>query len=516
MKIGSVVLGFALLAAGPVAGVELEVAGETLVGERLGGSDIAVFRGIPFAEPPVGNLRWQAPRPLREKQAKRDATQFAPACMQQMGILEWYRDMAEWFGSTRDEFEDLEISEDCLYLNVWTPNIDDDAGLPVMVYIHGGSNDSGWAYEPDYHGHVLAEHGVVLVSIAYRLGVFGFFAHPEIEGDAQANFGLWDQVAALEWIQENIARFGGDPDRVTIFGESAGAQDALALMTSPVTDELFHGAILQSNAGFGLGRRTAASLEIERRRGVETAEQFGFEGAGALAKLKAVPADELLQTSSEAFPSYYHAPAVDGTIVDAPIWETIENGGLGDRPFIIGNNGDEWYDLIPANADQAALDRAFIAATYINTEEARAHVAEEKDFRRAIDRVSTANGMTCPTQYMAARYDNGWVYHFTRIREGKGGEKMRAYHGAELPYTFGTHPSWMPTTDVDRALTERILGYWTAFATTGNPNAAGLPEWPTFASTGKKVMEFGDVAAVKDAPEPVLCRIFRRSVAAGN
>ena len=505
-----------LLAATPSIAIELDVAGETLIGERIDGTEIAVFRGIPFAEPPVGELRWQAPQPLREKQATRDATQFAPACVQQMGILEWYRDMAEWFGSTRDEFDDLTISEDCLYLNVWTPSLDDSAGLPVMVYIHGGSNDSGWAYEPDYHGHVLAERGVVLVSIAYRLGVFGFFAHPEIEGDAQANFGLWDQVAALRWIQENIARFGGDPDRVTIFGESAGAQDALALMTSPVTDGLFHGAIMQSNAGFGLGRRAAASLENERQRGVETANVFGFEGAGALAKLKAVPADELLQKYSDAFPSYYHAPAVDGTIVDKSIWETIETGELGDRPFIIGNNGDEWHDLIPADADATALERAFIAASYINTDEARAHVADEESYRRAIDRVSTANGMTCPTQYMAARYENGWVYHFTRIREGKGGEKMRAYHGAELPYTFGTHPSWMPTTDVDRALTDQILGYWTAFAATGNPNAEGLPVWPTFTPTGKQVMEFGDTSRVKDAPEPVLCRIFWQSVTANE
>jgi para-nitrobenzyl esterase len=504
------------MAAAPVAAIELEVAGEKLVGQQIEGTDISVFRGIPFAEPPTGDLRWQAPQPLHNKLATRDATQFAPACMQQMGILEWYRDMAEWFGSTRDEFGDLAVSEDCLYLNIWTPNLDDSAELPVMVYIHGGSNDSGWAYEPDYHGHVLAERGVVLVSIAYRLGVFGFFAHPEIEGEAQANFGLWDQVAALEWIQENIARFGGDPDRVTIFGESAGAQDVLALMTSPVTDELFHGGIMQSNAGFGLGQRTAASLGIEQQRGVETAKVFGFEGPGSLAKLKAVPADELLQKYTDAFPSYYHAPAVDGVVVDKSIWETIDKGELGNRPFIIGNNDDEWHDLIPADADAAALDRTFISSTYINTDEAKAHIADEASYRRAIDRVATANGMTCPTQYLAARYDSAWVYHFTRIREGKGGEKLRAYHGAELPYTFGTHPSWMPTTDVDRVLTDQILGYWTAFAATGNPNAEGLPKWPTFMPNGKQVMEFGDAAQVKDAPEPVLCRIFWQSVTANR
>jgi len=353
---------------------------------------------------------------------------------------------------------------------------------------------------------------VVLVSIAYRLGVFGFFAHPEIEGDAQANFGLWDQVVALEWIQQNISRFGGDPDRVTIFGESAGAQDVLALMTSSGLEDLFHGGIMQSNAGFGLGQRTATSLDNERQRGVDTASVFGFDGAGSLVKLKAVPADELLTKYSDAFPSYYHAPAVDGTIVTKSIWETIENGELGRQPFIIGFNGDEWQDNIPADANAAALDRAFVAASYVNSDEARTHMAEEKNYRRAIDRVSTANGMGCPSQYLGARYDNSWVYHFTRIREGKGGEKMRAYHGAELPYTFGTHPSWMATTDVDRVLTDRILTYWTNFAATGNPNADNVPEWPGFTPNEKQVMEFGDVAGVKDAPEPVLCRIFWQSV----
>ena len=171
-------------AANPV----VEVDGELLQGDRDRG-EIAVFRGVPFAEPPVGDLRWQRPQPLQTKSAVRDATKFRAACMQSMRILNWYRDLAETFGASRNVFDDLAISEDCLYLNVWTPDFRPAARLPVMVFIHGGSNNSGWAYEPNYHGNALAGRGVVVVSIAYRLGVFGFFSHPET---SDANFGLWE------------------------------------------------------------------------------------------------------------------------------------------------------------------------------------------------------------------------------------------------------------------------------------------------------------------------------------
>jgi len=502
----------AILSCRAVLATEIEVAGETLVGAELADSGIAVFRGVPFAEPPVGELRWQAPQPLRTKQDRRDATRFRPACMQKMRILEWYRDMAEIFGSTRDRFEDLDTSEDCLYLNIWTPEVDENARLPVMVYIHGGSNNSGWAYEPDYHGHVLAGRGVVLVSVAYRLGVFGFFSHPDIEGDALANFGLWDQVAALEWIQQNITKFGGDPSRVTVFGESAGAQDIVALMASPVAEGLFHSAILQSTAGFGLGRRAAASLDDERQRGIETAAIFGFDGDDSLDRLKAVSADELLARYDERFASYYHSPAIDGALVQQSIWDVITSGELADIPFIIGSNADERYAGTPVDADDEDVAAAIAATDWLNSPETPGAVANETDRRERIDRISTADGMLCPSQFLASRYDDAYVYYFSRVREGDGGAAVRAYHGAELPYTFGTHPDWMTTTDVDRRLTDAILGYWTTFAATGNPNAEERLDWPAFTPTDHRVMEFGDTADVEDAPEPVLCRIFWQSI----
>ncbi|MDH3533599.1 MAG: carboxylesterase family protein, partial [Gammaproteobacteria bacterium] len=217
------------------------VNGEVLLGKYVEDGKVAAFLGVPFAEPPVGARRWRAPQTFEGKVEQRSVIEFAPACMQTMRILDWYRDMAELFGSSADYYEDLDISEDCLYLNLWTPTLDSQARLPVMVWIHGGSNKSGWSYEPNYHGHKLAQEDVVVVSVAYRQGVFGFLSHPEMPADEpQANFAYWDLIAALRWIQDHIGRFGGDPQRVTLFGESAGAQNILALTFAHAADGLFH------------------------------------------------------------------------------------------------------------------------------------------------------------------------------------------------------------------------------------------------------------------------------------
>jgi len=433
--------------------------------------------------------------------------------MQSMRILDWYRGLAETFGATRDVFDDLEISEDCLYLNIWTPDIDSDEPLPVMVYIHGGSNNSGWAYEPNYHGHALAERGVILVSIAYRLGVFGFFSHPDLDA---ANFGLWDQIAALKWIQKNIGAFGGDPDRVTIFGESAGAQDILALMASSRADGLYHGAIMQSNAGFGLGRRATSLLEDEQQRGADTAKIFGFEGDDALSALRSVPALELLQKYEKHLPRYYHSPATDGQLLTKPIWNVIIDDELSSVPIIIGNNADERYSSTDSAATPEDIQKAVESSRFLNAPEALAAVIDDPDPANAIDRVGTASGMQCPSQYLAAHQtalnNNAWVYYFSRVRDGDAGAEVRAYHGAELPYAFGTHDPWMTTTDVDWQLAEQMMAYWVQFAETGNPNTEGLPEWPAFTQPDGQTMEFADEAMITPAQERILCGVFNESL----
>lgn len=514
MRIGTLLVLCAFLGAcsGPP---QLSVNGEVLQGAAVENSSTMAFKGIPFAEPPLGELRWREPQPLTSTIAVRDATKFAPACMQSMRILDWYRDLAETFAATRDVFEDLVVSEDCLYLNIWSPDLNPAVALPVMVYFHGGSNNSGWSYEPNYQGRVLADRGIVLVSIAYRLGVFGFLSHPELSGDSvAANFGLWDQIAALKWVQNNIQKFGGDPHRVTIFGESSGAQDVLALMASDAAAGLFHGAIMQSTAGFGIAR--SSNLADEQARGMRLADAFDFEGPETLRQLRSVSAEELLQTYENEFASYYHSPAVDGQVLKRSVWEIFNNGDLADIPFIIGSNADEWYDSLPN--DVSAKDiRSFIESSqHLKSPESHVAISEETDDREAMDRIRTAAAMLCPSQYLAseqtARHGNAWVYYFSRVREGDAGSSVRAYHGAELPYVFGTHDEWMTTTDVDWDLSDRMIAYWTQFAKSGDPNLPTLPVWPTYSVPDNQVMEFANEASLVTAQEPVLCRVFRASI----
>ena len=490
--------------------------GDSLVrGEPLEDSQVVVFRGIGFAEPPLGELRWQKPVPAETVTQFGDTNQFAPACMQSMRILDWYRGLAETFGASRDVFDDLTTSEDCLYLNIWSPNLKPDSTLPVMVYIHGGSNKSGWSYEPNYRGHVLADGGAVIVSIAYRLGVFGFLSHPDLNDSAAvANFALWDQIAALNWIQENIQLFGGDPHKVTLFGESSGAQNILALMASGDATGLFHGAILQSTAGFGDGR--SSLLADEQQRGVETAQLFGFNGPDSLQKLRSVPAADLLSEYEENFSDYYHSPAVDGQLLDEPVWDVIIGNNLANIPLIIGSNADEWYDSIAEDSTAEDVKKAVESSSRLNSPAALEAVADESDHREALDRILTAEAMLCPSQYLAVNQNDlnidAWVYHFSRVRDGLAGSNARAYHGAELPYVFGTHDSWMTTTEVDWRLSDNMVAYWLQFAKTGNPNSSDLPKWPTFGTGTGKVMNFSNEPTLESAPDPVLCDVFRRSV----
>ncbi|MFM8518193.1 MAG: carboxylesterase family protein, partial [Nevskiaceae bacterium] len=266
---------------------EVQLTGERLIGRESPSAGIHAFLGVPFAEPPVGPLRWQAPVDYLGRGGVRRAQQFAPACLQTPRILDWYRGMAERFGASRSVFKDLDTSEDCLYLNVWAPAARPKKLAPVMVFIHGGSNRSGWSFEPNYHGHRLAAEGAVVVTLAYRLGVFGFFSHPELAGQSvTANFGLWDQLSALRWVQRNIARFGGDPSRVTVFGESSGAGNIAMLMVAPQARGLLHRAILQSGGDFGWpGLR---SLAAEQSRGLQLAAAIDAKAPPDLAALRAM------------------------------------------------------------------------------------------------------------------------------------------------------------------------------------------------------------------------------------
>ncbi|MDX1517290.1 MAG: carboxylesterase family protein [Woeseiaceae bacterium] len=481
--------------------------GESLRGFVDADTGVMAFLGVPFAEPPVGKLRWAAPQPLGDKRRSRDVTAFAPACMQKPRILEWYRDYAEIFGAPRDSYPPLDVDEDCLYLNVWTPATAPARLMPVMVYVHGGSNNSGWSYEIPYHGQHLAKQGVVVVTIAYRLGAFGFLSHPDLGGEAVANFGLWDQVAALRWVERNIAAFGGDPDRVMVFGESAGAENILALLFAEPAAGLIDRAALHSTAGFGLFQPT---LDDERRRGAKLAAALGV--ADSVDALRKVPADRLLDVYDAHFADHYHSPAIDGQLIRESTWDDIRHEPVPPVPIIIGTNADEWLEYVEQDASMDDVRTRAGQLKNIDPAIAMRAVAGETDPRKALDRLLTADDMLCPSQLTASRWNDrggaAWNYYFTRVRDGDAGRRVGAFHGAEYTYVFGTNYIGMPESDVDRALTRVMMDYWTRFAATGDPNSASTPDWPAFVAPDFKALELGDVVQTIARPEAAMCASF--------
>lgn len=495
---------------------EVKVNGETLIGKSLPEFSVSAFLGVPFAQAPVGDLRWRGPQPYETAGAIRHATEFAPACLQTPRIVDWYRDLAELFGNSRSVVPDLPMSEDCLYLNIWTPEPDSSSPLPVMVYIHGGSNRSGWSWEPNYHGHALARQDVVVVSVAYRLGDFGFFAHPELDGDeAVANFALWDLIASLRWIQENIVLFGGDANQVTLFGESAGAANIISLMMSREADDLFSRAIMQSSGGFGY--RDNRTLEDERARGMALAKSLGsVDRSLSIEELRNIPGDEFLELSENHRGDHYHNPVIDGALIAEPSLQTLASGRMPARPIMIGTNADEWYAYIDADADQQTVASRAEQMFPEDPEAALAAVSDEADLRVRTDRIHTAARMACPSQFLAVQvagnYAPAWVYLFGRAREGRAGNEWRAYHGVELPYVFGTHDAWMTVSDADHRVTDTTMSYWLQFAKTGDPNSATTPEWPAFAAPDFPVQRIDDPARTIETPEPELCAMYFRGL----
>lgn len=493
---------------------------------------VVVFKGIPYAAPPLGALRWAAPQLPLPRPGEQDATRFAAACFQDSYNTDWYRRVGAAFGAAPGVFSDPPFNEDCLYLNIWVPQTALPATArtatlpakrPVMVWLHGGSNKGGWSFEPNYDGAKLAAAGpVIVVSVAYRLGVFGFFTPPGLPANISPNFGLQDQLAALRWVQRHIHAFGGDTRRVTLFGESAGARDTGHLMDSPLARGLFHRAIVQSG-GFELADRDTPLMRREAGRTFARALSqsagglpVNLDSAEALAWAQAQPAAAVFAAAKRALPDQGFNPVTDGTVVVA----TAASARRGALPYdlLLGFNDNEnhMYD----RGDQAAFERELRYWPAHVAEPLLALAQQQTDARRGRDIVDTFIYNACPGYLTAAAVARAgrraWLYRFTRIREGRGGQQLLAYHGAEIPYVFGTHDPWLPTTELDRALTGTMMRYWLNFAATGNPVApagavaaelenAALPAWPAFVGPKPLMQVLGNVVQPEPARDFNLC-----------
>ena len=465
------------------------------------------FKGIPFAAPPVGENRWRPPRVYQPKKRRHIADKFPAACMQGPHIENWYRSLVKSLGEDPDIIEGPEggYSEDCLYLNIWSASPDSKTRLPVMVWIHGGSNKGGWSYEPNYHGHVLARHDVVVVSIPYRLGIFGYFSHPALireQSGKAGNYGLLDLITALEWIRTHIGEFGGDPNNVTIFGESAGAANVAYLMASNASVGLFHKAIHQSA---GYQQHQTGTLSELTKTGAELSRILGIAD---IESLRALTAENLLAIVEKHLSELEYGSVAGGHALDAKPFETFLSGKQASVPMIIGTNANEWLMYV---GDSSVED-------YLKSYQLTEHQAEveallsNEDTNHKLDRIGTAYEMLCPSLEMAVNVSAGqrpaYVYQLTRVREGSPWQAVGAYHGAEIPYVFNTHDTWLATNEVDHELTAQIQQYWLNFAKTGNPNDNGLPAWGAFDVNDPRVIDLGDEVSMKAAPDVALCRLM--------
>ncbi|MEM5517795.1 carboxylesterase family protein [Henriciella sp. AS95] len=457
------------------------------------------FLGVPFAAPPTGDSRWHSPAPPQPWQGTRPATAFAPACPQGEYTTAWYADLIAAFGGDSETAaRPVGESEDCLYLNIWSPDLTPDEPLPVMVWIHGGAYKGGWSYEPNYLGDRLAERGVIVVSIAYRMGPFGY-----IGPDGRANFGLQDQIRALDWIQSNIAQFGGNAENVTVFGESAGASSIGTLIVSPAADGLFDKAIHQSG-GFEFIETGTTATAAEAFDTLQAA--LGDEDAQSASWLT------ILEASNDVLSDYWFAPVTDGALLPQSPRQLLRAGQFNEVDIMIGTNADEWLMYIdPASADDALAtwrDRLPDATGLIDA------LVETHGEVGALDRIETADQMRCPGRMLARALggagQNVYAYRFTRVRPAETDPPLGSYHGAEIPYVFGTHDDWLPTDEIDRAITETMMSAWVAFARTGSPQSAEA--WPDYSDTGK-LLEIGDTIGPASPLDDALCQhidAFRR------
>ena len=474
-------------------------------------SGVQAFLGIPFAEPPVNELRWERPVPIQGSLGDVNATKFMPACMQTGSGLAWYHGMMSRVGVDPSLMEGPDYSEDCLYLNVWTKG-DHSEPKPVLVFIHGGSNTGGWSYEPNYYGHALAERGVVVVTVAYRLGIFGWLSHPDM---AIRNPGLHDLIVALDWVSTNISAFGGDPNRIVVSGESAGADNALHLALAPAMAGKLAGVIHQS-AGWSV------TSTLKPEDGFALGEDLVAHHLGAdgnFADLKRIPAGELLDSQLDVFSGHYFSPIPDPETLPVSLEETVAGDSLPGLNLMVGSNRNESLMYIPEGAVLTDyLDGYFPPATWADI---KLMLGADLPELAQMDRLRSAVQYTCPSLMLAQAVQEAggaaYVYRFDRVREGF--DAIGAYHGAELPYVFDTHDAWIPTNAIDYQITDALVDYWVAFLTNGSPNEArssgletsrsekGRATWPAW-SQQQQALVITDELSTQTHPDAALCEFL--------
>jgi len=452
--------------AGPVSGV------------AAASPEVRVFKGIPYAAPPVGPLRWREPQPAGKWESPLKADHFGPMCMQQA--------MTQAPAGNR-------MSEDCLYLNIWTAAKSPAEKRPVMVWSHGGGYSMGSGDSPQFDGEALAKKGVVLVTYNYRLGVFGFFAHPELTKesgrDASGNYGLMDLAAALRWVQSNISRFGGDPKRVTIFGVSAGAGLVSNMVGSPKAKGLFQRAIAQSGAWMGIRIGMPMTLAQAEAAGMKAAEAMG---ATSLSALRAMSAEELMKSGRGT------GPIIDGWFIPRDLRTVYDQAIQNNVDVMVGSNQDEGTffskpgamtadQFIRQSGQRFGSSKDAFLKMYPAGSDAQAEASQLASFRDELAWLMRRWAQL----HLAREHTKTYLYYFTHIPPAAPGTPSRgATHGAETDYAFNNPgKSW---TDIDRQVGDAISSYWVNFAIQGDPNGKGLPSWPMCKKGDIRPMVLGD------------------------
>jgi para-nitrobenzyl esterase len=503
---------FALLVAAPLRAQDNTLVVKTTSGElkgkpRPGGG--VEFLGIPYAQSPLGDLRWREPVPAKSWSGVRNAIAFGAPCAQP--------DLGEW------NRRDAETGkEDCLFLNVIVPEWPVAKPLPVMFWIHGGANEGGTASSALYKDGTLVNHGIILVTVNYRLGIFGFLAHAELTAEsahhASGNYGLNDQVLALKWVRDNVRNFGGDPGNITVFGQSAGAIDTSLLMTSPLAKGLFQKAIAQSGAAL---TEPILPLDAAERSGTSLAQAlYAPARGGQIEFLRKFSAAELLAALAKVPKRLRVGPDIDGWVLHEQPAVAFANGEEAHIPFLYGTTTREFGSsespgqlrTTISSAAGALAPKALAAYGFAGD----GHSATDAKYGSAADQWSADMTFRCPSVAQAAWHIAGGstIYQYEFNHAIPGHESEGAVHSADLPYVFGFFPKWGNISgnfnDVDKRLADLMETYWTNFAKTGNPNGTGLPNWPKQDATGTYI-QFQQDGSVQTATDlrSVQCGLYR-------